>query len=195
MSAVSPLITNWINNKLRWTYTFQPILKPFILKAGQRRQLPREDFIFQAPEGVLLQMSVAFDDPCGGMSMESEPGLEFVQVNTAGNEAAGGLQLPSVLTFARIPPDTPVGIYTVNSLKEWPWLNSCKLYVINSSKTQSITVLGFGYTMAYLVEPRKTTLTDIERIKLWLELYPDLRPQVDEALKKVAKKQIQEITQ
>lgn len=193
MSAVSPLINNWIENKLKWTWTFQPVLRPFPLAPGQKRQVPIENYIFRAPEGTLLHMVVAFDSPLGGMSMESEPNLDFRMVNNIQNVTGGGVHLPNVITYSRIPPDTPTGYFTLHSVKEWPWLEWCKLFVINSSTTQTIRCLGFGYTMAYLLESRRTTLLDIERLKLYQELYPDLKPEIETALKNTAKRQIEEV--
>jgi len=193
MSVVSPLINDWIKNKLKWTYTFQPVLGPFTLRPGQKRQIPLEDFIFRAPEGTLVFMSVMFDDPQGGMSMESEPNLDFGVVNTIINNLASGHTVPSVMTHARVPPDTPAGLFSLASLHEWPWLEWCKLFIINGSATQAIRCIGFGYTMAYLTEPRKTTLLDIERIKLYQELYPNLKTEIQEGLESTAKKQVNEV--
>jgi len=158
MSALSPLISNWIENDLTWRYAFQPVLGPFTLRPGQKRQIPLEDFIFRAPEGTLLHMSVMFDSPQGGMSMESEPNLDFKIVNIINNNLASGHSLPSVMTHARVPPDTPAGLFSLHSLHEWPWLEWCRLYIVNGDAAQAIRCIGFGYTMAYLIEPRKTPL-------------------------------------
>lgn len=193
MSAVSPIISNWIENKLKWTYTFQPVVRPFPLKPGQKRQLPLENFSFKAPEGTLIYMIVVFDSPFGGMSMESEPNLDFKAVNTILNSLGSGNDIPNVMTYCRAPPDTPAGVYVLSSIHEWPWLEWCKLYVINSHTTQTIRCLGFAYTVAYLTEPRKTTLLDIERLELYQKLYPSLKPEIEAALKSTARKQVKEV--
>ncbi len=193
MSAVSPLINDWMANKLKWTYTFQPVSGPFTLKPREKRQVPRADFTFKAPEGSLLHMSVMFDSPQGGMSMESEPNLDFRMVNTVINNLASGHTVPSVMTHARIPPDTPAGLFSLHSLHEWPWLEWCKLYIINGDPVQEIKCIGYGYTIAYLIEPRKTTLLDIERLTLYQELYPNLKNKIQEGLSNIANKQVEEV--
>ncbi|GAG98057.1 unnamed protein product [marine sediment metagenome] len=126
--------------------------------------------------------------------MESEPNLDFKSINTVGNSALLGNFLPNVMTYASMPPMTPAGLFGLNSNKEWPWFEWCKLYVINASTTRTINCIGFAYTMAYLTEPRRTTLLDVERLELYQELYPSLKPEIEAALKSIAKRQVDEVT-
>lgn len=153
MSIVSPLIVDWIQNKLPWRFTFQPVTQSFDLAPGVRLQIPDPQYIFQAAEGTLVSMTTAFSSPYGGMSMESSPNLDFRSDNTILNSLTVGNTGPNNMTFARVPPDTLPGIYILNSYKEWPWLENCRLFLLNTS-SKSIRCLGYGYTMAYLTGSR-----------------------------------------
>lgn len=195
MSVVSPLINDWIGNKLKWTFTYQPVTRPFSVPPNNRIVIPDPDHTFRAPEGTLLFMNVFFTSPYGGMTMESEPNLDFRTTNTALNNLVAGFTSPNNVTYVSVPPDTPPGLFGVNSNKEWPWEESCRLYVINTHPTQTITCLGYAYIMAYLKEPRKTTLLDIGRMALWRSLFPELESTIKNELKQIAAKQVEELSE
>ena len=168
-----------MSHGLRWTYAFQPTLRPFTLGPGEKRQVPAQDYIFKAPEGALLMMGVAFDSPYGGFSMLAEPSLDIEEVNTVNANIAAGLVTPTTITYARVPPDTPPGIYTLHSNKEQPWVETCRLYVLNSDPVNSITCFGYGYIMVYLTEPRPdesiVPLKKMIEVQEMLSLYPEMR--------------------
>jgi len=179
MSTVSPLITDWMSNRLKWVYTFQPTVRPFTLDPGEKRQVPSQTYIFTAPEGVLIHMDAVFDSPYGGFSMEAEPNLDVGVVNTIINNLVTGATVPSGITYIRVPPATPPGIYSIHSSKEQPWMETCRLYVLNSDPVNSITCIGYGYTMAFLKEPRKdesiVPLKTMAEVQQMLALYPEMR--------------------
>ena len=179
MSTLSPLIADWNSHRLEWIYDFQPTVRPFTLAPGERRLVPTQDYIFKAPEGILIQMSAVFDSPYGGFSMMAEPNMDIGVVNTVINNLVAGATTPNGSTHARVPPATPPGVYSIHCSKEQPWLETCRLYVLNSDPSNSITCIGYGYTMAYLKKPRRdesiVPLKEIAEAQHAASLYPETR--------------------
>lgn len=176
MSAVSPLIADWIREDLKWKWVFQPAVHPFALAPGKTR-IPSKDYVFSAPEGVLVTMGAVFDSPHGGISMDSEPNLDFKEVNTISNNILAGTTTPNNVTYVNVPPTTFPGVYAIVSNKEWPWVRSCKLYLVNETAVP-ITCYGYGYTMAYLMEDRPMSLLELSNLRTAYEYFPELRETV-----------------
>ena len=111
--------------------------------------------------------------------MQAEPNLDIGVVNTVIGNIFAGVTVPTGITYARVPPATPPGIYTIHSNKEQPWMETCRLYVLNSDPVNSITCLGYGYMMALLKEPRPdesiVPLKTMAEIQHMISLYPEMR--------------------
>ena len=152
MSIASSLITDWIKEDLKWKYLYQPTVGPFAVPPG-KVQIPQADYVFEYPEGTLIWMITAFNSIFGGMSMQAEPHLDFGDLNTIANSIGQGATAPNNLTYCLIPPTTPAGMFVLVSVKEWPWEDWCKLFLINTSPAP-ITCFGYGYQMAVLEEKR-----------------------------------------
>lgn len=150
MSLSSSTIERWTAEGKPWTFSNEPKEAPVTLAPNEVRALPSKKYIWKAPEGALIHMAAFFDDPAGGVGMESGPNLNWRNMNTVQNYLAGGRVLPNNFLYAMVPPYTPQGIYGIEISKEWPWRVNAKIYVLNSSTTRSIRCLGYAYTMIYL---------------------------------------------
>jgi hypothetical protein len=173
MSAVSPLIADWIREGLEWKWVFQPAVQPFTVAPGKMR-IPTEDYVFSAPEGTLVYMAVVFNSPYGGISMEAEPNLDFKERNTIHTHIALGNTAPNNMTYVNVPPVSGPGLYTIISSKEWPWVRSCRLFVVNEGAAP-ITCIGYAYVMALLVEERRMSLSKLFALRAAYDYFPQLR--------------------
>lgn len=153
MSIVSPLVAEWISKGIKWTYSTFPKKKPFTIPPNSKYQI---ESTFKAPVGSLIYMTAAFNSPMGGISMESDPNLDFGMINSVINGIYAGNTSPNGLTYVTVPPTTPDGYYVIHSHKEWPWLHWAKLYVINTDPVNSIICYGYGYLMVYVTESLKS---------------------------------------
>lgn len=176
---------------LPWKYHFQPHVEPFYLQPNEKRQIPQETKTFSAKEGTLTHMTAAFTSPMGGISMQSveEVNLDFKTINTIRNETYIGATSPNNVTFVAIPPVTPAGVYVIHSQKEWTWETNARLYVLNSSKTDTIKCLGYGYIMDTMNKDRYRA----EEWAFYLTLFPQLKEQLRDKLKSKITSRLQEI--
>lgn len=154
MSGWSPQIADWMNLGLDWQYIDQTIMRILDIPAKSQFQLPRGEFTFNYPEGVLIQFSAGFDHPSCGIRIESGPNFDTREFFTVNNASFAGITLPDILVYGILPPITPIGVYTIRIGSPWVWKNYLKLYLIN---TDSIPhrMLGHGYHIAVLKDPRK----------------------------------------
>ncbi len=170
LAPISPLITDWIKNGLKWKYVWQPTYRPFTIPANSEVRLPREDFIFTAPEGLLLVLAGLFDHPQCGIGMENP------QIDTGNEFAVSSLMASGTYNqpwhvFGVVPPKTAPGTFGVGNYKEWAWTDWCKLYVINVDNVPH-TCYGFTYIMALLLKPRPPRASDTAlKLMLARELY------------------------
>ena len=171
------LVTDWIKNRLDWSYISASKVARTTLTPGQMFQLPRADYIFDYPEGVLLEFSAAFDDPSCGIRMEQNPNLDTGTDFTVTN-IGSALSRPEQIIYAAIPPVTPPGWYMVRVCSQWPFMKWMRLYVFNSDTVPHI-MLFHTYHLAVLKEKRKdesiVPLKQIAEIQEMLSLYPEMR--------------------
>ena len=152
MSALVPQINDWDRLGLDWTYLDEARYKPFTIPANGQIQLPRDDYIFQYPEGVIIQFSALFDHPLCGWRLEAHPGLDTDNIFTVANTAIG-LSRTDVLSYASIPPVTPAGIFMIRICGPWVFNEWMRIYAINTDSLPH-RLLGHAYHIAVLKEPR-----------------------------------------
>jgi len=152
MSALLPQINEWDRLGLDWTYLDEAKYAPITIPAKGQIQLPRGDYIFRYPEGVIIQFSALFDHPLCGWRLEAHPGLDTGDVFTIGNVAIG-LTRPEVLSYVSIPPVTPPGVFLIRICGPWVFKEWLRIYVINTDVV-SHRLLGHSYHMAVLKEER-----------------------------------------
>ena len=171
------IVTDWMSRGLEWSYVSNTSVAKTALQPGQMFQLPRSEYIFSYPEGVILEFSAAFDDPSCGIRMELNPNLDTGTDFTLTNIALG-LSRPEPLIYATVPPVTPLGWYTIRLCSQWPFMKWMRLYVFNSD-TVPHAMLGHAYHLAVLKEKRKdesiVPLKEMAEIQEMLALYPNLR--------------------
>jgi len=171
------LVTDWMKNRLEWSYISATKVARTTLTPGQMFQLPRADYIFDYPEGVVLQFSAGFDDPSCGLRLELNPNFDTGTDFTVAAMAIS-LSRPEPLIYAAVPPVTPPGWYTIRVCSQWPFIGWMRLYVFNSD-TVSHTMLGHAYHLAVLKEKRKdesiVPLKEMAELQEMLALYPNLR--------------------
>ena len=175
--SMPSLVTDWMRNRLDWGYVSATKLAPTTLQPGEMFQLPRSEYVFSYPEGVLLQFSAGFDHPSCGIRLEQNPGLDLGTDFTV-MTIAMGLSRPEVLVYATIPPTTPPGWYAVRICSQWPFKDWMRLYVFNSD-TVPHTMLGHSYHLAVLKEKRRdesiVPLKEIAEAQHAASLYPETR--------------------
>jgi len=181
----NPLIQDWIERGLRWKYVWQPFYRPFTVPAQGQVQLPQGDYIYKAPEGVLLTLNGVFDHPYCGIRMNN-PQLDTLNVFTVNSVVFAGLYNAPWYVEASVPPKTADGVYAITQQKAWPWTDWCELYMINEDSSDH-TCYGFGYTMALLLEERPPDATETALMAMLANsLYP-----VEERLKrKISKSEV-----
>lgn len=195
MSSVSPIIERWIRNKYAYKWTQEPIYRPFTIPAGGKVRIPTEDFIFSGAEGTLIAVSALFDNSHGGICVEAGPNLDTEARDTVGSTVTfGKTNAPSVFYWAAIPPLTVAGTFALHLYKEIPWIEYCRLSVINDGPTP-IQCLGYIYRMAYLtgkpIEPSWLPYK-VKMLETLYNIFPDLRTRVVNRLKKVSEEIISE---
>ncbi len=153
LTGVSPLITSWIEQGLKWRWYWRPTQSPFTIPANGQVQIPSSDYIFKAPEGTLLTLNGVFDHPKCGIRADTHDELDTGFVFTVENMTLVGLYNTPMYITSMIPPRTLPGVYTISQSKEWPWTDWARLYMINSDSVPH-TCTGYAYTMAMLKEPR-----------------------------------------
>jgi len=184
LTGLSPLITDWMKNKLKWRYLFQPIYRPFIIPANGQVQVPFGQHTFKYPEGVLLAFSASFDNSDCGIRYEAENFDSQLAVTVDNMTAIGALNEPFFLWAAQ-PPDTLQGVHYIANYKEWAWQDWFNLYVINTGSVEHYC-LSFSYTIAVLLEPRPSdTVTDLLKALLMKDLDLDFRKKLETKLKKI----------
>jgi hypothetical protein len=144
MSAVSPLIAKWVENKVKWKYVYSPLFKSRTLEANEMYMIA--EYIY--PEGTLIHAMFFFDSPMCGARMEANPNLDTTRTHTI-NRWAFGVPSPNVLEHVILPPQTAHGVYGLLVLKEWVWQDYLRLYVYNDDSIPHNFIAG-GYTLAVL---------------------------------------------
>ena len=170
LSPISPLIADWIKNGLLWKYVNEPKYRAFTVPKKGQVQLPREGFIYQSTEGLLLSFGAAFDHPLCGIRMKTE------QIDTENwwiinNMTMMGAVNQPWFVEANIPPQTTNGVYQLLMYKKWAWNDAREIFVINDD-TEDHTCYSFNYTMAVLLKKRPPTVSDtILRLMFAREIY------------------------
>jgi len=171
------LVTDWISHGLEWSYLSATKVGFTTLQPGEMFQLPRKDYIFGYPEGVLLEFSVAFDDPSCGLRLEQNPNLDTGIDFTVTNMALGLSRVEGIL-YATIPPTAPPGWYILRICSQWPFMGWMRLYAFNSDSVPH-TMFGHAYHLAVLKEKRKdesiVPLKMMAEVQEMLSLYPEMR--------------------
>jgi len=182
LSGLPPLISDWIRLKLKWGYIQNIVMRPFTLKAGEEKRLPVQDYIFAYPEGIILEFSAAFDHPKCGIRLECYPELDTADFFTVASLALGGYK-PEPLIYVIIPPTS--AFYAIRIPSPWIFMEWTKLSVFNPDSVDH-TVIGHGYHMAVLKEPRPNgsivPLETIERVKLMYDMFPELQGKLKKEL-------------
>ena len=153
-TPASSRIESWIDKGLEWSYFWRPVMRPFTIPARGQVQVPGEGYTFKAPEGTLISFAGIFDHPNCGIRLECHPELDTGEIFTVNNLALGGSVNQPWDVSAVFPPQTPPGIYSIASLKEWPFEEWMRLYVLNSDNIDHRCIAYF-YTVAFLKESRK----------------------------------------
>jgi len=167
----NPLIQDWIVRGLRWKYVWQPTYRPFTVPANGQVQLPRGEFIYRAPEGVVVTFGAVFDHAMCGIRMNN-PQLDTLNIFTVNSMTFLGTYNQPWGIFTTVPPQTAPGIYTITNWKAWPWTDWCELYVINEDSSDH-TCYGFAYTIALLLEERPPDATESALLAMLANsLYP-----------------------
>lgn len=178
ISPSSSLITDWIERGLKWKYVWQPTYRPFTVPANKQVQLPRGNYTFKHPEGIVITFSAAFDNPYCGIRF-SNPQIDTLDTFTVNAAVFGGTADKSIFMVGIAPPLTTAGIYGIGLFKEWPWTDWCELHVFNSDSIDH-TCYGFGYTLAVLMQERPVDATETALMAMLANsLYP-----IEETLKK-----------
>jgi len=144
MSALTPILAEWMRRGLEWIYIEQTTMSPFEIPARGQFQVPTEGYTFTSPEGVLLHLSAAFDHPSCGIRVEAEPEFDSEDFFTVGRIAALGTNRPENLVYAMIPPITLPGTYVIRVPSPWIWKNWMRIYLINTDSVPH-RVLAHGY--------------------------------------------------
>ena len=185
LTGVSPLIADWMRLKLRWMYHWTPTMRPFAIPAGGEVRVPSQEYIFEAPEGVLLTFGALFNDPSCGIRLECNPELDTDTTFTVANMVLAGLVNTPMYVTAMVPPRTLPGTYGVAQQKEWPWTEWMRLSIFNPDSVPH-TCIGYAYTVATLREPRPREsvldLATLKRLQLAYEMYPESRDVMKEKL-------------
>jgi len=155
MSGWNPQIADWMTRGLEWQYIDRTIMRQFTIDENSQFQLPRDDYTFSYPEGVLIQFSAAFDHPLCGIRIEAEPNFDTGTIFTA-NQMTIGVTPPDILVYAMQPPVMPPGMYGVRVGSPWAWKTWLRIYLINTDSVPH-RVMGHGYHMAVLRDPRRVT--------------------------------------
>jgi len=153
LTAASPLISNWIERGLEWTWYWRPVQRPFTIPANSQVQVPGRDYTFKSPEGTLLTFGASFDDPSCGIRLECHPELDTGTIFTVQNMAGVGFTHDPMYLMSVIPPKVPQGLYGITQQHEWPWTEWARLYLINDDSIDH-RCMAYAYTMAMLREPR-----------------------------------------
>ncbi len=170
LTSISPLIMDWIKEGLRWKYVWQPVYAPLTIPAKGQVQLPMDDFIYKAPEGLALTFGGSFDHPHCGIRLNT-PQLDTGNIFCVTNITALGTYSGPWFVEANIPPQTVDGVYTILQYKEWAWTDWAELYLINND-TEDHTCFTFAYTLALLQEERRPDASDtVLKLLLAKELY------------------------
>ena len=190
LTGVSPLITDWIRNRLKWRYIWQPVYLPFIIPARGQVQLPIGEHTFNYPEGILISFSASFDNSKCGIRYESEHNLDTKNVITVDNiTALGSLNEPFFLWAAQ-PPQTLQGVHYIANYKEWAWTKWLRLYVINTDSAPHYC-LNFQYHIAVLLEERPTDKVEsLLKILVMEGLDPEFRKKLVDKIKEVDQRKL-----
>ena len=178
LTGVSPLIADWMRLKLKWMYHWHPVVQPFTIPANGSVQVPAEDYIFAAPEGVGLTFAGTFDHPACGIRTEFNPELDTETAFTVNTMILLGTVNAPWFVFGLVPPQTAPGVYGVFNYKEWPWTEWMRLSVFNTDDVPH-RCLAYAYTIATLREPRPddriVPLVTIKKMQVAYEMYPEAR--------------------
>ena len=147
----TPSIYNWTKNGLPWKWVYSPSTRPLTLAPGQ--EIKYSEHVH--PEGILAHAIAAFDSPNCGIRLWADPDLDTARTQTIINTILGGGYSPNRIWWASVPPTTLPGIYTLNLVREVPWLNFVEFYIFNDD-TVPHTFISGGYTMAVLINKRPT---------------------------------------
>jgi len=184
MSAEIPIIADWEKKGLKWQYLRGVNMHPFILRAGQQLQLPRDPHTFTYPEGVICHFSAGFDHPSCGIRMEYAPNFDTEENFTISNLIMG-ITRPEPLIYAIAPPDSFPGLYGLRIPSFWKWEQFLRLYIINTDSLPH-KVIASNYILAVLTEKRPKErldeLEDLERLRMIYEMYPEHREMLKKKL-------------
>lgn len=155
MPAISPLISNWAENNLKWKYVFSPYLKAFKLEPNQMMKVPVQGE-HAYPEGLILTGGALFDSPMCGIRFFAEPTLDTKTTFTIVAFSLWGLFVPAPTALSvAVPPDTPDGSYAIHLNVDVAWEDNFAFYVFNIDTVEH-WCLGLGYTLAVLDKERPT---------------------------------------
>lgn len=152
MSAEIPVIADWIRQGLRWHNIYAPVIRPITLQPNEMLQIPSRGRTFNFPEGVLIWFSAGFDSPKCGARLESYPSLDTGTLITIENMVAGGMDIPEVIIYTRVPPNS--SLYYLRVVGKWVFEKWLRLYIFNTDSVPH-TCLGYAYHLAVLDEERK----------------------------------------
>jgi len=191
MSIASPIISRWIQRKYEWIWTFEPKVNTFPIPANQRLQIPNDKATFAAEEGTVLYMTATFDSMDGGIVIETDEGYDRKVADSIRNYVNLGQVTPNNMIYAAIPPTTPVGRFVLIQMKEIPWTKTCRLYVFNNSNV-TINCLGYTYIVAYLKQKKPFELEEVQRLKVFYDMFPNRQATIKNILEKEAIKNLGE---
>ena len=184
---MNPLIQDWIERGFKWKYVWQPTYRPLTVPAKGQIQIPRGDFSYKAPEGILLTFAALFDNPHCGIRMNN-PQLDTLGSFTVNNIAILGTYSQPWFVVSNMPPQTVDGTYNILQYKAWPWTDYCELYVINQDTVDHVCY-GFAYTMALLLQERTPDATETSLLAM---LANSLYPVEAELKKKIPRNKVDE---
>lgn len=189
LTGLSPLITDWIRNGLRWKYLWEPVYRPFEIPARGQVQIPLGEHTFRYPEGVLLSFSASFDNSECGIRYESEHLDTKTAVTVRNITALGALDAPFYVWAAQ-PPQTLQGVHYIANYKEWAWTNWFRLYLINTGPLPHYC-LNFQYTIAVLLEERPPDAAEsLLKMLLMERLDPAFRKKLEDKIREVDQKEL-----
>ena len=190
MSAWPPQINDWQELGLDWTYLDESKYYRVNIPAEGQVQLPIDQYTFKYPEGVLIEFSALFEHPNCGWRLEMNPELDTGDVFTVTNIALG-LTAPEVLSYARLPPDMPAGLYLIRIPGPWFFKDWMRMYLINSD-TSDHRAIGHAYHLAVLKEPRPEINADMKSdLALLMEAYPEKKRYIMDQVKLKLKKKLE----
>jgi len=139
---------------LEWQYINQTVMRPLTIEGNDQFQLPRSDYTFSYPEGVIIQFSAMFDHPKCGLRIESYPNFDTGTFFTVNNFNMLGMNRMDLLVYTAVPPITPAGTYTMRIGSPWSWRDWLRLYLVNTDTVQH-KLLAHGYHIAVVKKTKE----------------------------------------